>query len=191
MYRYVANPMQVGCAAVLLGWGAVVGSGWLMGAAGMAWCYGVGLARWDEGHDLKARFGEGWVRYRGQVRDWRVRWRPFVAGEAARLYVAGECGPCCEVGRWFVGRRPLGLMVVAAEEYPGEPLRRMRYVPGDGGPGEDGVRAFARGLEHLHFGWAMAGAAMRLPGVRAGLQVLLDGVGFGEREVRGGYMGGG
>ena len=182
MYRYLANPMQMGCAAVLLAWSIALGSGWLAGAAAMAWCYGAGIARWDESSDLRQRFGLDWVRYRKQVHDWRVRWRPYTAGEPARLYVATACGPCSELGRWLSARQPAGLLLVAAEEYPGEPLRRMRYVPSDGGQAENGLRALARGLEHLHFGWALAGAVIRLPGIREGLQTILDCVGFGERE---------
>jgi hypothetical protein len=73
-----------------------------------------------------------------------------------------------------------GLELVEAGEYPGATLRRMRYVGVDGFEA-DGVEAFARGLEHVNVGWALVGAGMRLPGVRWVLQVVGDGVGFGER----------
>jgi hypothetical protein len=43
---------------------------------------------------------------------------------------------------------------------------------------EEGVRAFARGLEHINISWALAGSLLRLPGVSHTVQVLMDGSGF-------------
>jgi hypothetical protein len=74
-------------------------------------------------------------------------------------------------------------MVIDAEELPSGSIRRMRYDPTDGSPAVDGVRAMGRALEHLNFGWAMAGAALRLPGVWQGVQLLMDASGLGPRTL--------
>ncbi len=176
-YAYVANPMQLSLALVLVAWGALLHSGWIAFAGVMAVVYGVGLAEPDERTDLDKRFGEPWRAYRRGVRAWRVRWRPYHAsldsgGDAApaRLYVAETCGRCSEVARWFAARRPRGLEIVAAESHPSGNLTRITYDPGDGGREERGVAAVARALEHIHIGWALAGWLMRLPGLRWVLQ---------------------
>ncbi len=59
----------------------------------------------------------------------------------------------------------------------------MTYDPMDGTTPETGVRAFARGLEHIHFGWAFARAAMRLPGISHFVQLLLDASGMGPQTI--------
>jgi hypothetical protein len=38
-------------------------------------------------------------------------------------------------------------------------------------------------LEHLHVGWALVGAAVRLPVVSVAMQALMDASGFGPREL--------
>ncbi len=40
-----------------------------------------------------------------------------------------------------------------------------------------------RAMEHLHLGWAMCGAALRLPVVWGLLQLFLDASGLGPREI--------
>ncbi|HEU4994412.1 MAG TPA: hypothetical protein VFT29_06310, partial [Gemmatimonadaceae bacterium] len=121
------------------------------------------------------------------VRAWRVRWRPYhasVDGAApALLYVAESCGTCSEVARWFAARHPRGLEIVAAELHPSGSLTRITYDPGDGGPPERGVAAVARALEHIHVAWAIAGWLMRLPGLRAVLQLLTDASGGEARLI--------
>jgi protein-S-isoprenylcysteine O-methyltransferase Ste14 len=181
IYRYVANPMQLSCTLVMLASGMLLRNRWLVCAGLISFLYSAGIAKWDEGEDLKLRFGQSWVEYRSEVRDWHARWRPFAPAPPARLYVARQCGICSELRRWFEAHRPLGLELLAAEDCPNGTLRRMRYQPAAGEPAEDGLRAFARGLEHLHLGWALLGMGMRLPGLRWALQSVADGVGFGER----------
>jgi hypothetical protein len=53
----------------------------------------------------------------------------------------------------------------------------------DGSDVDEGVGAFARGLEHINLGWAFAGACLRLPGIKHLVQILLDGSGFGPRSI--------
>jgi len=181
MYRYIANPMQVSCAAVMLLWAGILRNGWMVLAAAMATIYSAGVAEWDERLDLELRFGDPWRTYRREVRNWRPRWRPHEAGPLARVYIAASCGPCSEVRAWLAARQPVGLEMVDAETLPWGSIRRMRYEPGDGGETVDGVRAMARALEHINFGWAVAGAVLRMPGVWQTVQLLMDASGLGPR----------
>jgi protein-S-isoprenylcysteine O-methyltransferase Ste14 len=183
IYRYCANPMQMSCAAVMLLWAGMLHNGWLVLAAAMATIYDAGIAEWDEKEDLGHRFADEWRTYRRLVHNWRLRWRPYPAGAPARIYIAATCGPCNEVRAWLEARHPLGLTVVDAEELPPGSIKRMRYEPGDGSPAVDGMRAMGRALEHLNFGWAMAGAALRLPGVWWGVQLIMDASGLGPRTL--------
>ena len=182
VYRYVANPMQLACSFVMVFWAMVLGSGWLLAGAIMSVVYSAGIARWDERQDLRRRFGADWDSYRSGVQDWLPRLRPYHAGPAAKLYLAAGCGPCSELRSWMEARNPIGLELVDAETLPRGTIRRMRYDPGDGCGPVDGVRAMGRALEHLHVGWALAGAALRLPVVWRGVQLVMDASGLGPRS---------
>jgi hypothetical protein len=151
----------------------------------MSFIYGLGLASSDEGADLRKRFGEAWVKYREHVHPWRLRLSPWHDPNrpAARLYVAETCGPCAEVRRWFEKRGAVALEIVAAEDHPARDLERITYDPMDGSETEEGVRAIARGLEHIHLGWAFAGACLRLPGIAYVVQLVVDVSGFGPRVI--------
>ena len=185
LYRYVANPMQISCSLVLSAWGFMLRDLWVGAAGVIAVIYGAGIAQWDEGSDMKTRFGARWQDYRRNVKNSIPRWRPWHDPHLppARLYVAEECGPCSEVRRWFQSRHPVGLEIIAAEDHPTHDLRRMTYDPMDGAAAEQGVCAFARGLEHLNLGWAYIGACMRLPLIRNVLQLLSDASGLGPQLI--------
>ncbi len=73
--------------------------------------------------------------------------------------------------------------MVAAEDHPTLDLQRITYDPMDGTDVDEGVGAFARGLEHINLGWAFAGASLRLPGIKHLVQILLDGSGLGPRSI--------
>jgi protein-S-isoprenylcysteine O-methyltransferase Ste14 len=186
VYRYVANPMQLSCVLVLLAWGMMLRSVWITSAALIGVMYGLGIAGWDERADLDSRFGARYRKYRGAVRAWRIRWRPWHNPEqpSARLYVAESCGPCSEVRRWIEARKPVGLAVVAAEYHPSRELTRITYEPEDVTPSEEGIAAFARALEHLNFAWAFSGFALRLPVFRQLVQLLMDASGMGPQTIR-------
>lgn len=185
LYRYVSNPMQLSCALVISAWGCVLRNPWLAAAGIMSFLYGFGLAAWDEGEDMRVRFGRPWEEYRNNVRNWRPRFTPWHAPDrpAARLYVAETCGPCSEVRRWFESHGTIALQIVAAEDHPTRDLRRMTYDPMDGSEVDEGVAAFARALEHINLGWAFTGVVLRLPGMRHVVQVLLDASGLGPRSI--------
>ncbi|HUI39158.1 MAG TPA: methyltransferase [Candidatus Nitrosotalea sp.] len=185
VYRYVANPMQFSCAMVLTAWGAVLRNPWVATAGLMSFLYGAGLANWDEGEDLQERFGQNWKNYREGVHAWRFRFTPWhdPSARKARLYVAETCGPCSEVRRWFEAHHAVGLEIVAAEDHPTRDLRRITYDAMDGSEPDEGVRAFARGVEHIHLGWALAGAALRLPVLSHFVQLLMDASGLGPQRI--------
>jgi len=180
IYRYVANPMQTCCTLVLLAWAILLRNNWLLLAPAISLIYSAGIAEWDEGQDMTSRFGKAWLAYRSSVRNWFPRWRPSCHGERARLYIAASCAPCSAVWRWIACRHPVGMEIVPAETLPYGTIRRMRYVPADG-VSEEGVRALGRALEHLNVGWAIAGIALRLPGVWQFVQLVMDASGFGPR----------
>ena len=189
-YAYVRNPMQLSATLVLVLLGVILRSYWVAAAGIMAHIYSVGLASWDEGDDLAQRFGSKWLRYRGEVRNWWPRWRPWYETEAfqqdsppAKIYIAESCDVCSPVAAFLRKRNPLGLEIVAAELYPNGNLRRMTYNPCDGSTEEKGIAALAHALEHIHFGWALLGFAVRLPIVRQVLQLVVDACGGGEREI--------
>ena len=79
--------------------------------------------------------------------------------------------------------RPVGLVVVAAEDHPSRDLTRITYAPADGGAEEEGVAAFARALEHVNLAFAVTAMAMRLPVIRPILQVVVDASGGGPVQV--------
>ena len=170
VYSYVGNPMQIAGCLLLFGWGVLLDSPWLCIAGLTAGIYSAGFAASDEREDLRARFGVAWHEYASVVRPWRFRWRPWRTS-TARLYVAASCPLCSQIGNWIARRAPVGLEIRPAEE---RILRRITYDPGDGTPEEEGVAAFARALEHIHFGWAIAGFTMRLPIVRQLIQITVD-----------------
>jgi protein-S-isoprenylcysteine O-methyltransferase Ste14 len=184
LYAYVANPMQLAATLCLALIGLWARSVWVCGAAAMSVVYSAGLARLDEDDDLRDRFGESFLAYRRSVHDWLSRLRPYTAdGAGSVLYVASECGKCSEVASWFGRRRLTGLAIAPAELSPLGDLRRVTYLASDGSRAE-GVEAVARGLEHLHLGWALLGALARLPLLLPFLQLLTDASGGGPALVK-------
>jgi protein-S-isoprenylcysteine O-methyltransferase Ste14 len=184
-YRYIASPMQISGTLVIMVWGLLLGNLWLIAAGPVIFIYGAGLAHWHENADMQRRFSPAWLAYSRHVPAWRPRWKPWHDPSAPipRLYIAEGCGPCSEVRRWFEHRHPVALKLVAAEDHPYLDLARITYDPGDGTPPEQGVVAFARGLEHINFAWALLGALVRLPGVSQFVQLLLDASGFGPQTI--------
>jgi len=185
VYAYIRNPMQLSAVVLLFLVGIVLRNAWLSAAGVMAHIYSVGLAGWDEGEDLRERFGADWTAYRHGVRGWAPRFRPWHATNRppARLFVAEGCGMCREAGRWFEHRGARHLAIVPAETHPSRALTRITYEPGDGSRGATGVEAVARALEHLHLGWALLGCLLRLPVICQFAQLLTDASGGEPRKI--------
>ena len=175
-YAYVANPMQLSMTLALVAWGGLLGSWAVVALAVVGAAFSAGIAGWHEDGELRERHGEEWDAYRGQVRPWRARWRPW-AGAGAVIYVAPGCEPCAGVGRWIGARRPVALEVRSAADAP-RPLVRLTYVAADGIEAS-GVAAFARALQHLHLGWAALAWLLELPGLARFVQLVVDAVGGG------------
>jgi protein-S-isoprenylcysteine O-methyltransferase Ste14 len=192
-YRYVSNPMQVSMMLVLCGYGIMLNHFWLFFSGLVAFAYGIGLAGWDEKQDLSLRFGQDWVNYRKQVKNWIPLWRPWQAniastseGQAlplAKLYFDEGCNQCSQLAEWFKVRTPIGLSLIPAQDHPKQDLRRLTYDPCDGTSEEEGICAFARGLEHINFAWAFIGAFMRLPLIHQFIQLISDVTGGEPRQV--------
>lgn len=181
VYAYVANPMQLSAVIMFLMAGAMLGNIWVAAVGLGAFVYSAGIASWDEGGDLEARFGDSWRTYRRHVRNWIPRWRPWHGDvPVATLYVAGACTMCQEVARWFRERGASGVDIVPAETAP-VPLTRITYQPADGTVAVSGTNAIARALEHIHFGWALMAFVIRLPIVSPLIQLLVDASGGGPR----------
>jgi protein-S-isoprenylcysteine O-methyltransferase Ste14 len=185
IYSYVRNPMQIAGVLTLVMLGVIVRNAWVSVAGLMAHVYSIGLAGWDEDADLRRRFGDAWTTYCGGVPRWLPRFWPWhdPANSRSRLYVSETCGTCSQVARWFKARRPIGLSIVAAEAHPSHALQRITYEPFDGSPAASGIAAVARGLEHVHLGWAIAGFALRLPVVYPMVQLIVDASGGGPRTI--------
>jgi protein-S-isoprenylcysteine O-methyltransferase Ste14 len=184
IYAYVANPMQIGCAILMVGWGlAVFQSVWVAGTGVMCVIFSAGLASWHETTGLEQRFGAAWLSYRKAVPAWTPRLRPwFPDGEpVAELWYSEGCFKCRSLAEWLRPRiRTLRLM--PAEGFEGRRLSRLTYVGSDAFEAT-GVAALARALEHIHLGWAFAGCFLRLPVVRPFAQLLTDAVGGGPRSI--------
>ena len=185
IYAYLRNPMQLSAVVLLTLWGAVLGNVWIAVASVMAHLYSIGLAGWDEDTDLRQRFGDDWLAYRRGVRRWVPRLRPWYRSDRppSHLWVAESCGMCSDVGRWFARRGALHLSIVPAETHPSNALTRITYEPGDGTPAAAGVEAVARALEHVHLGWALVGAFLRLPVLRQFVQLIVDASGGEPRKI--------
>lgn len=181
-YAYVRNPMQLSMALAYLVLSALTRDPRLLVAAVVVVTYGAGLAAWHEGDQLRRAHGREWDRYRAAVRPWLPRRRPWPGAPPARVYVASTCGVCDEVGRWIRRRSPAALEVVPAEGHPAG-LRRITYESLDGRDRGQGIAALARVLQHLGLSWAWLGWALLLPGVGPAAQLVIDGLGFGPRDL--------
>ena len=168
LYAYVRNPMQIVGVVLLVLVGVAVHNFWVAAAGVMAHVYSSGLAGWDESADLGRRFGDAWRAYRAAVGNWIPRSRPWFPRETppSRLSIAGSRDVGERIGEWFERRRPAALVVVFGN---GE---RTTYQPGDGSDAVDGVAALARALEHVHLGWALLAALVRLPIVLPAAQAI-------------------
>lgn len=186
-YAYLRNPMQATVAAAYACLALALGEPLLLLGVLVAVGYSAGLGEWHEGEQLRHAFGRPYVAYRRSVRAWLPRWRPAPVVPGATLWVAADCDPCTGVARWFARRSPVRLEIRPAAEHP-DVLYRITYeLPAFGGAPAiraQGVAAVARALGHVHLGWALAGWALDLPGVRHFAQLGADAFGAGPRPSR-------
>lgn len=183
-YAYVSNPMQLSLVLLFLGWAVLLASREVAAAGLVVAMAGACTTEWYERRQLEAEHGAAWRAYRRAVRCWLPRWRPYTGqgGPVARLEVAGSGGPCGGAGAWFARRHPAGLLVVPSRRSSGGSHHRTTYAAADG-ERWSGVAAVARGLEHLHLGWALLGWLLRLPLLAASVQLLIDMFSTGSRRL--------
>lgn len=180
-YAYVANPMQLS-AVLVLGLLAVGTHSWSLAAATVGTvAFSMFVADPHERGDLAARLGERWAEYDSQVRPWIVRRTPYKGG-AATLYLSETCPICRQTRDLVESTKPVDLTLSPAEGCTVAGLRRALYV-GPDGLRASGLAAVARGLEHSGPGWAYLGWLARLPVLRQLLQLLIDGMGGGPRQL--------
>ena len=180
IYRYIANPMQSSATLLLIVMAIGLRIPGLLLASLVSIVYSAGLAYWDEGQDLQQRYGQSFLDYRRQVRNWLPRWRPVIS-QPARIYLAEDCFKCSQMAAFLKSLKPIGLEIVAAEAHPRRNLERMTYeseVVED-----EGLAALGRALEHVNLGCALLGMALRLPGVNVALQAIVDVSGGGPMPV--------
>ncbi|MEV6288023.1 methyltransferase [Kribbella sp. NPDC051770] len=178
-YAYLANPMQASV-VVMLALLSLGTQSWSLALATVgAVCFAQFVADPHERAQLAAREPR-WAAYDRAVRPWIPRRRPYQP--QGELYLAESCTICSQARTLIESTCPQGLSIQPAETYTVAALRRALYV-GPDGTRTSGLGALARAFQHSGPGWAYAGWLIGLPVVRPLLQLLLDGMGGGERDL--------
>lgn len=184
-YAFLRNPMQVSMTLILLLWGVLLESYWVSAGSLISLFYSIAVANFDEEQKFVECFGQSWQDYKRRVHLWFPQWVSPVYKEkmVAKLYVDKSCDLCSQLGRWFEKRKAQGLLIVAAEQHPTKKITRLTYESVDGDFSVSGLKAVARGLEHIHLGWAWLGWGIALPIVNVVLQWIVDLYGGEPREL--------
>jgi protein-S-isoprenylcysteine O-methyltransferase Ste14 len=180
-YAFIANPMQL-ISALLMAVLAVYARSWaLLFVSAMFVVFDAIFATWfNRANIAKAMSGE-WEGYRGAVDEWRVRWRPHIAGEA-HVEVAPD-GLSRTVWDWAWRRWSPGLYGAIRVATPDRSqFRRLTYRRGD--IEATGTNALGRILEHGIAPVALLGIAIRLPYVGGFLQRLSGAIVAARRWLR-------
>ncbi|MFC9897542.1 methyltransferase family protein [Nocardia sp. NPDC127579] len=154
-FAYVSNPMQLGGAAVVFGWGAMIGDLLVLVVLITMFCAVITISNRTETPDLTQRFGAEFAAYRALVRPWRVSWRPrHPAGGADRSAVLTVApGPVASVTVALLRRVRVHDLTLVLE--PGRDRPGVRYVS----PAVTAVgpAALSRALDHTNLLLALAG----------------------------------
>jgi protein-S-isoprenylcysteine O-methyltransferase Ste14 len=170
-YAFIANPMQVISAAVMLLL-AVYARSWGLALIGVMFVlFDTVYATWYNRAHISHAMPREWHGYRDAVDEWRPRWRPHPPGDA-HVTISPD-GP----SRWlwdrawpWLSRRMTGAIVVDSE--PRSRFDRLGYRVPSRGIEEHGLRAAARILEHGPAPVAMVGWLLRFPYLGGALQRL-------------------
>jgi len=170
-YAFVANPMQIISALVMLIFAAYARSWGLALIAASFAVFDAIYARWYNTAHIAHAMPDAWRRFTGAVPEWNLRWRPFVEGEAE--VAVSRDGPARWVWERLWSRACTGMtrQVIVRPRGPGEGTR-LRYLRRDAGIDERGMIAAARVLEHGPLPFAMLGWIIRFPPIGAPLQVI-------------------
>lgn len=155
LFAYLINPMQLSTALAWIVMGVALGNIWVASASVMAWIFVAGMVRWHHRNDLALRFPEGWPTYRANVPEWRPRWRPW-APEPARLCFDPADPLQLRFIRWLERRHAVGLILQP------EVAGKLAYMEPHETVGFEGAAAVAKTINHVHFLWALVGAALLL-----------------------------
>jgi protein-S-isoprenylcysteine O-methyltransferase Ste14 len=170
-YAFIANPMQIISAAVMLLLALYARSWGLALVAAMFALFDTVYASWYNRAHIAHALPEAWRRYRAAVPDWRMRWRPHIAGET-QVMISPD-GPA----RWIwdrvwpsLSKRLAGTITVTSEQRPR--FRRLVYRRADGAIEDHGIIAAARILEHGTAPLAAIGWLIRFPYLGGALERL-------------------
>jgi Phospholipid methyltransferase len=169
-YAFTANPMQIISALVVFLF-ALYAASWALAIVALAFAtFDAIYARWYNTAHIAHAMPQDWKNFSGEVPEWRLRWRPFVEGEAEVLI--SRDGPT----RWIWDRlwaRACDSMStkVSIRDLAPEDGRRLRYRRPAAGIDETGTIAAARVLEHGPLPFALVGWLLRFPGLSSVLQL--------------------
>jgi len=172
IYAYLANPMQVILLLTFTILSIAYQSYAMTGGIAMTLAYCLGIVRLWNKENIAKQFPQSWSRYKENVNNWWPRFTPYVP-QSAQLYFSAECEICQSTKAFFAERKLHNLDLLNADSYPGECISKSSYIHPDGFE-ETGVKAIARGLEHINIFFAFYAWLMRLPGIAHFLQFLLD-----------------
>jgi protein-S-isoprenylcysteine O-methyltransferase Ste14 len=183
-YAYVANPLQISMFLIFASLAIALGSGYMLMALVAVVIFSEAFVRWHHDVDAAERFGEEWLTYKRQVRNWFPRWTPYVH-QPSTVYVSEACRICREMGTGLQSLKPAGITFTPATLHPSKDLERVTYRHYSGRFEESGVSAVARIFEQVNLSFAALGWLMRFPGINYILQIIIDGSGErGEKVVR-------
>jgi len=161
-YASIANPMQVTSALVMAALATLTNStaAWLLPVTFLI--FDAVFASWYNRAHIALAMPEDWARYRREVRDWRFRYRPYIARSAMLRFP--DAGRDSRALAWLMRRVADGLTIEIAPAPPSLQRQRIVYVSRDPDLDAVGIAAFGRALEHLGGFPAFVGWTMRLPG---------------------------
>ncbi len=181
-YSYVANPMQISVLLTYLVLAAAYGSWYLFGAAAMSFIYAIGVVKWHQKLDIQIRFGEDWLVYKRNVKNWLPRWRPHIENNAS-IYFAKNCGICQDVKEKIELINTTHLLTTNTTNTDECGFDRVTYIDALDNKCK-GIHAIGRSLEHANFAYGLIGFLIRLPVISQLLQLIIDGTGQRAQNFR-------
>ena len=161
-YAFTANPMQIISAAFMFALAIYARSWNLTFIAAMFAIFDAAYATWYNTANIAKAMPDEWGRYRSNVDEWRVRWRPHIHGKA-EVTISG-LGPAKAMWDWLWPR--LSKRLQGDIELTVAPLtshKRLTYKRAEDNIEETGVAAAGRLLEHGPAPLAILGLLLRFP----------------------------
>lgn len=168
-YAFTANPMQIISAFFMAVLALYAGSWALAFVALMFAIFDSVYATWFNRVNIANAMPQSWSSYRDAVDEWRMRWRPHVAGKAE--IVISPDGPSRAVwdAVWpKLSQKLEGQFLIVTSDR----ARFKRLIYRRDGFEDIGIRALARIFEHGPVPLAMIGWVLRFPYLGGALQRL-------------------